>query len=127
MLDSKNDVKQLFSRILTPISLILNVVLTLLHGERLRALQAGRGSSQNSYKNSRTCKSMRWQNMGLFFSHHSAVCPLFLKCLLNTALSTIINSMTDATTITTTMAITATIPPLRDEESPVPGKTEIDT
>ena len=63
--------------------------------------------------------------MGFIVSNPSVAGPLFFKCLLNTTLI-IINSMTDATTITTTMTITATMPPLRDEESSAAGETEID-
>ena len=59
-------------------------------------------------------------------SHPSAACPLFLRYLLSTSVSTIINSMTDAATITT-MTITATKAPLRDEDSAIAGETKIES
>ena len=67
----------------------------------------------------------------IHISHLSTTCPLSFKRFLNTALITsnsiTINIMMDTTTITTTMAIIATIPTLRDEESPAAVETEKDS
>ena len=67
---------------------------------------------------------------GVYVSYPSAASPLFFKCLLSTALtSTIINgtSMKHVKTSTNTMVITATMPPLRGEESSIAGETEMDS